>query len=154
MPSSTGAVLERLQETQAAQALEIEMKFARIVYGLAAAYGFISLLPLYFLLEKVGHDAPPPITHPEFYYGFLGVAFLWQLVFVMMAKNPVQYRSLMPITVLEKFVYTVPVVLLYSTGRVQASIMRSSLVDPVFGLLFMIAYFRIGAAGQSRAKGA
>jgi len=134
--------------------LEVEVKFARIVYGLAAAYGFISLLPLYFLLEKVGRDAPPPITHPEFYYGFLGVTFLWQLVFVMIAKQPVQYRSLIPITVLEKLVYTVPVILLFFAGRVHASIMRSSLVDPVFGVLFIIAYFRIRAVGYSKVKSA
>jgi hypothetical protein len=34
------------------------MKFARIVFGLAAVYGILSLLPLYFLLDKVGRDAP------------------------------------------------------------------------------------------------
>src|SRR5689334_14156288 len=130
------------------------MKFARIVYGVAAAYGFISLLPLYFLFEKVGRDAPPAITHPEFYYGFLGVTFLWQLVFVMIAKKPLQYRSLMPLTILEKFVYTVPVILLYFAGRVHGSIMRSSLVDPTFGVLFLIAYFRTGVTEQSRARGA
>ncbi|HWG48836.1 MAG TPA: hypothetical protein VN669_04040 [Candidatus Acidoferrales bacterium] len=128
------------------------MKFARIVYGIAAVYGFISLLPLYFLLEKVGRDATPPITHPEFYYGFLGVTLLWQLVFVMIAKDPVRYRSLIPITILEKFVYTVPVVLLYFAGRVHANIMQSSLVDPVFGILFIGAYFRAGHAKRSIAN--
>lgn len=130
------------------------MKFSRIVYGIAAVYGFISLLPLYFLFEKVGRDAPPPVTHPEFYYGFLGVTFLWQLIFVMIAKNPVHYRSLMPITVLEKFVYTVPVVLLYFAGRVHVSIMQSSLVDPIFGVLFVIAWFRTGASDRFKVRGA
>jgi len=130
------------------------VKFARIVYGIAAAYGFISLLPLYFLLEKVGRDAPPPITHPEFYYGFLGVTFLWQLIFVMIAKNPARYRPLILITILEKFVYTVPVVLLYFAGRVHASIMQSSLIDPIFGVLFIIAYFRTGGTEYSEARGA
>ena len=130
------------------------MKFARIVYGIAAAYGFIALLPLYFLLEKVGRDAPPAITHPEFYYGFLGVAFLWQFVFVMITKSPFQYRSLMPLTILEKFVYTVPVLLLYFGGRVHGSIMRSSLVDPIFGVLFIIAYFRTASTERSKARGA
>jgi hypothetical protein len=128
------------------------VKFTRIVYGSAAAYGFISLLPLYFLLEKVGREAPPPITHPEFYYGFVGVTFLWQLVFVIIAKNPVEYRSLIPITILEKFVYTVPVVLLYFAGRVHVSIMQSSLVDPVFGILFIAAYFRVSDAKRSIAN--
>ena len=130
------------------------MKFARYIYGIAAAYGFISLLPLYFLLERVGRDAPPPITHPEFYYGFLGVTFLWQLVFVMIAKKPVHYRSLMLITILEKFVYTVPVILLYFAGRVHGSIMRSSLIDPIFGVLFIVAYLRAGATEYSKARGA
>jgi hypothetical protein len=124
------------------------MKFARVVYAIAAAYGFVSLLPLYFLIDKVGRDAPPPITHPEFYYGFLGVTFLWQLVFVMVAKNPLHYRSLMPITILEKFVYTVPTVLLYMSGRVHANIMRPSLIDPVFGIFFAIAYFRTATEGR------
>lgn len=128
------------------------MKFARVVYWIAAAYGFVSLVPLYFLLDKVGHDAPPPVTHPEFYFGFLGVTSLWQIVFVLIAKDPLRYRSLMPITILEKFVYTVPVVLLYFDGRVNGNIMRSSLVDPIFGVLFVIAYLRMAAKQHSIAN--
>ena len=121
------------------------MKFARTVYWIAAAYGFISLVPLYFLLDKVGRDAPPLVTQPEFYFGFLGVTFLWQIVFTLIAKEPLRYRSLMPITILEKLVYTAPVVLLYLDGRVNGNIMRSSLVDPIFGVLFVIAYLRTAA---------
>ena len=118
------------------------MKFARIVYGIAAAYGFIALGPLYFLLERVGHDAPPPVTHPEFYYGFVGVGMLWQLVFILMAKDPLPYRPIMPIAILEKFVYAVPVVILYALGRIHPNILLPSLVDPVFGMLFIVGYFR------------
>src|SRR3954452_9823499 len=88
--------------------LEEGMKFVRVVYGLAAAYGFIVLSASYFLLEKVGRDAPPAVTHAEVYYGFRGSALLWQPVFVLIARDPLRYRSLMPITVLEKLVYTVP----------------------------------------------
>ena len=130
------------------------MKFARVVYWIAAAYGFVSLLPLYFLLDKVGRDAPPPVTHPEFYYGFLGVTFLWQIVFAMIGRQPLRYRSLMPIAMVEKFIYTVPVVLLYLDGRVQGNIMRPSLVDPIFGVLFVIAYVRTPAKQRSIANAA
>ena len=118
------------------------MKFVRVVYGIAAAYGFIVLSTSYFLLNKVGRDAPPAITHPEFYYGFIGAALLWQPVFVLIARDPLRYRSLMPITILEKLVYTVPVVILYATGRVPANILIPSLVDPIFGVLFVVAYLR------------
>lgn len=40
------------------------MKFARIVYGAAAVYGFLVLLPLYVLIGKIGRDAPPG-AHPS-----------------------------------------------------------------------------------------
>jgi hypothetical protein len=118
------------------------MRFARIAYGVAAAYGLLALTPLYFLAGKIGRDAPPPLTHPEFYYGFIGVALLWQIVFVLIARDPVRYRSLMPITILGKLVYTVPVVVLYLQGRVDAILVPPSLIDPVFRVLFALAYFR------------
>jgi hypothetical protein len=118
------------------------MKFAPIVYGVAAAYGFLALTPLYFLIGKIGRDAPPPVTHPEFYYGFVGVALLWQMVFVLIARDPIRYRSIMTITILEKLIYTVPVVVLYLQGRVDARLVPPSLIDPLFGALFAIAYFR------------
>ena len=118
------------------------MKFTRIVYALAATYGFISLVPSYFLLETVGRYAPPAINHPEFYYGFVGLALLWQLIYVLMATDPLRYRAIMPIAVLEKFAYTVPVLILYSFGRVHLNIVRTAFVDPIFGILFIMAYFR------------
>jgi hypothetical protein len=119
------------------------MKFTRIVYGLAAAYGFVSLLPLYFLIEKLGNDAPSAITDPEFYYGFVGLALLWQVVFVLIARTPIRYRSIMLIAIAEKFVYTVPVLVLYSLGQVHSNVAQSSLLDPLFGVLFIVAYFRV-----------
>ena len=118
------------------------MTFARFAYGIAAGYGMVSLLPLYFLLDRIGHDAPPSITHAGFYYGFIGVTLLWQLIFILIAKDPVRFRPLMPIAIAEKFVYTVPVVILYASGRLDISILRPSLVDPVFGLAFIAAYLR------------
>jgi hypothetical protein len=118
------------------------MKFARVVYISAAVYGLLLLSPLYFLIEKMGRDSPPPITHPEFFYGFLGVALLWQLVFLVIATNPKRYRPLMLIAILEKFVYTVPVVILYTLGRVHLNILIPALGDPVWGILFIIAFWR------------
>lgn len=54
------------------------MKFAKLVFLVAGIYGLIVVLPQYFLESKVGVDSPPPITHPEFYYGFIGVTAAWQ----------------------------------------------------------------------------
>lgn len=54
------------------------MLFARYLFCFAAIYGFLVLVPQYFLEEHIGRDYPPPITHPEHFYGFLGVALAWQ----------------------------------------------------------------------------
>jgi hypothetical protein len=50
------------------------MTFARWTFRLAAIYGLIVLLPFYGLEQRIGHDTPPPITHPEYFYGFIGAA--------------------------------------------------------------------------------
>lgn len=132
------------------------MRFARIVFGLAAAYGFVSLLPLYFLLDLMGRAAPPPVNHPEFYYGFVGLALLWQIVFVLIAADPLRYRPIMLVAILEKLVYLVPVVILYTLGRVHPSTLLISLVDPVLGVLFVGAYVttRDRAGPLKRSNGA
>ncbi|HWB87302.1 MAG TPA: hypothetical protein VG675_24380 [Bryobacteraceae bacterium] len=118
------------------------MKFARLVFGIAAVYGFVSLVPLYFMMGTIGRDAPPAITHAEFYYGFIGLGLLWQVLFLIIAARPIRYRPIMLVAILEKFIYTMPVILLYCAGRVDQRIFASSLVDPVFGILFIIAYLR------------
>src|SRR5882757_7235295 len=127
----------------------MQMKFVRMLYGIAAVYGLLSLMPLYFMLGRIGRDAPPAITHPEFYYGFVGLALLWQLVFLLIAMNPARYRALMVLAIFEKFVYSVPVVILFSLGRVAPTILVSSFVDPIFGVLFIIAYFQTPGRGEN-----
>jgi hypothetical protein len=49
------------------------MKFAKLVFTIAGVYGILVILPQYFLEAKNGRDFPPPINHPEYYYGFIGV---------------------------------------------------------------------------------
>jgi hypothetical protein len=50
------------------------MKFAKIVFLIAGIQGLLILAPLYFLERTIGRQAPPAITHPEYFYGFVGVA--------------------------------------------------------------------------------
>ncbi len=95
------------------------MKFTKTVFWIAAIYGFIVLIPMYFLMNTIGRKAPPAISHPEFYYGFLGVTLLWQCLFVLIALDPLRFQAVIPIAVLEKIAYTVPVLILYSMGKVQ-----------------------------------
>ena len=61
------------------------MRFAKIVFLIAGIYGFLDLTPLYniYTMENaIGQRTPPAITHPEYFYGFLGVSLAWQFLFL------------------------------------------------------------------------
>lgn len=116
------------------------MKFARVVFFVAGVYGLIVLLPQYFLIEKNGRDFPPSITHAEYYYGFIGVAVAWQIVFLIMAKDPVRYRLLMLPAIVEKAGFGLVAFVLYLMGRLSVSLFAAGIVDLVLGLLFGVAF--------------
>ena len=78
------------------------MRFARWVFGIGGVYGVISVAPLYFMEQAIGRQDPPPITHPMFFYGFVGVTLAWQLLFFAIAWQPVRLRPVIPFAVLEK----------------------------------------------------
>ena len=114
--------------------------FARRVFLLAGIYGIVALLPQYFLEERIGVELPPPITHPEHFYGFVGVALAWQLAFLLIARDPVRFRPLMPVTVLEKLAFGLAAVVLYTQGRVAGSVLSFGLLDLLLASLFTAAF--------------
>lgn len=118
------------------------MIFARRVFLLAAVYGFLVLVPQYFLEERVGRDFPPPITHPEHFYGFVGVALAWQVLFVVIARDPVRFRPAMPVAALEKLAFGGAAVALFAQGRLHPAILAAGLVDLVLAALFVLAWRR------------
>ncbi len=121
-------------------------RFARLTYRIAGIYGLIVLLPQYLLEQRIGQDQPPPITHPEYFYGFVGVAVVWQLAFLVMATDPVRYRALMPVTVLEKLSFGVAALVLFALGRSPVQIAIGGGMDLVLGALFTVAWFRTDPA--------
>ena len=117
------------------------MKFARYAFAAAGTIGALVLVPMYFLLEKTGVDNPPPVTHPEFYYGFVGVALAFQIVFLIIATDPLKYRPLMLASIVEKFAFVIPTFYLYSQGRVAGAILIGAALDLMWGTLFIVSYF-------------
>ncbi|HKE30850.1 MAG TPA: hypothetical protein VKD65_03935 [Candidatus Angelobacter sp.] len=125
------------------------MKFAERVFFIAGVYGLLVLLPQYFLEGKTGRDFPPPITHPEFYYGFLGVAVAWQVLFLILAKNPPRYHLMMIPAILEKLSFAVPVMILYAQQRIGAAMLTAGMLDLMFGVLFVVAYVKVAKQRKS-----
>src|SRR5690606_26020537 len=120
----------------------ITMKFARITFLVAAIYGVLALAPQYFLEGYIGRTDPPAITHPEFFYGFIGVALAFQIVFLIISRDPVRYRPLMLASVVEKFSFGIAAVVIYVQGRLSANMLGAGLVDIVLGALFIASFFK------------
>jgi hypothetical protein len=124
------------------------MKFAKIVFWVAAVWGVLILTPLYFIFDMIGRNDPPPITHPAFYYGFISVGLAFQVAFFVIARDPVRLRPMMIPSVLEKFGYGVTLLVLYLQNRLHPQDLALGGVDVLFGVLFLVAFFK--TAGKFR----
>lgn len=117
-------------------------RFASRVYTGAAIYGILVLAPQYFMEGRIGRDYPPAITHPEHFYGFVGVALVFQFVFLLIARDPQRYRALMPLTWLEKLAFGLPALVLFQQGRLAPEVLAAGLIDLFLCVLFVMAYRR------------
>lgn len=118
------------------------MKFAKIVFWVAAIWGLLIITPLYFMFNLIGEKDPPPITHPAFFYGFVGVALVWQIAFAFIARDPARFRPLMIPAILEKLVYSIPVIVLVAQKRTNPNDLLFAAIDLTLGIFFVLAYLR------------
>jgi hypothetical protein len=125
---------------------------ARWIFLSAGLYGLVMLLPQYFLEETVGRLFPPAVTHPDFYYGFLGAALTWHFAFFLIVADVQRYRPLMLIAALEKLAYGVAVLVLYHSERVAALVAGAGVIDLGLAVLFLAA-FRLVHTPPLRAEG-
>lgn len=121
----------------------MSVRFPRVVFTIAGIWGVLIMTPLYFMFEAIGRAYPPPITHPDLYYGFVSVTLAWQVAFLVIASNPVRYRAFMLTAILEKFLYVGTIVMLATQGQLQ-TVQAAAIVVPdgLLGLLFVGAFFR------------
>ena len=117
------------------------MRFARTVFLVGGIYGLLILAPIYFLEDKIGREQPPAITHPEYFYGFLGAGLAWQVLFLVLSRNPMRYRAMILPSVLEKVSYGIALVVLFLQPRIALATLGLGSVDWIFAFLFIAAYF-------------
>jgi len=125
------------------------MKLASRVFRFAGVYGLLALVPQYFTEAKLGTDYPPAITHPEFYYGFLGVAISWQIGFLLISKDPLRYRAMMIPSILEKTSFGFAVLVLFFCGRTSSMILAFGTIDLMLAAAFVLAYRKTADAQAS-----
>ena len=122
------------------------MRFARAVFTGAGIWGLVVLTPLYFSFDLVGRFYPPAITHPDFFYGFVGVAIAWQIGFLLIGRDPAGLHTMMIPAMLEKFGYVLTLSILYAQGSLRLGQFVVAVPDFVLGLLFVVAFLQIDAA--------
>jgi hypothetical protein len=119
------------------------MTFARWLFLISGIWGLAVLVPHYFMEQMVGDHHPPPITHPEFFYGFIGLGVAWQIAFLIIGSDPLRFRPMMLPSAFEKVSFAAATIALYSAGRVALPVLGAGLVDLLFGILFSIAWWRL-----------
>jgi hypothetical protein len=120
---------------------------------MAAIWGVLVIAPLYFMFNFIGRQDPPPITHPAFFYGFVGVTLAWQIAFFIIASDPVRYRPLMIPAMIEKFSYALAVFVLVSQGRMRSSDLVFAGTDFLLGILFVASYMKTRRADHPTGYG-
>jgi hypothetical protein len=128
------------------------LKFAKVVFWLAGIWGLLVITPLYFLFDVIGQKDPPPITHPGFFYGFVGCALAWQVAFCVIAADPLRYRPLLPACMLEKATYSIAIVVLVLQQRTRPTDLVFAATDFLLGVLFVLAYFKMSDSERLRAN--
>jgi len=131
------------REVQAEESMTI--KFARRLFLVAGLYGLAVVTPLFFLEDAIGEHAPPASTHAEFYYGFVCTAFAWQVVYLMMWRDPLRFRPMLLPAILGKAGFAVSVFVLFAQGRLAAQNVVLPAIDLVLAGLFAWAYVALGS---------
>src|SRR6476646_9773007 len=131
----------------------IKDRFSRIVFLVAGIYGLIVLVPGFFAEKMLAEKMPPLVTHPEFYYGFFGVAVAWQVGFLIIARDPQRFRPIIPAAIMEKLAYCVACAVLFALGRVPLIVTLGGAGDFVLGGPFYSFIFQAQSSAGSRIKG-
>jgi hypothetical protein len=116
------------------------MRTIRGLFLAAGIYGVLIVAPLFFAEAQLSADYPPPITHPEYYYGFAVSVLGFQILYLMIAWDPVRFRPLMLLGAACKLGFAVAVAILYGAGRVAGLMAALAAIDAVLGLLYLAAW--------------
>lgn len=124
-------------------------RFARLAFLIAGIYGIIVIAPQFFM-EKLIAQSTGPISHPEYFYGFLTVTLPWQILFLVISRDPVRFRPVMWVAVLEKLGFPIAAYVLYATGRVPGAVVGFASMDLILAVLFVTSYVRTRPAEAAR----
>src|SRR5436853_531014 len=98
--------------------------------------------PLVYASEGLRATMIPQFPHLPLLAVFVGVALVWQVVFIIVATDPVRYRPLMIPSILEKVSWSTAVIVLVMQQRMHQSDLVFAGTDLLLGVLFVITWFK------------
>ena len=113
------------------------MTFARWVFRIAGIFGILTVTPMYFM----EHRMAPGLEHPVFFYGFVGINLVWQILYLVLATDPARYRPIMLPAILVKTLSFVSITWLFAAGRTDFGMVPAAGVDLVLAILFLAAWW-------------
>jgi hypothetical protein len=129
------------------------VRLSRWIFAGAGIYGLLALSPQFAAEGALGRDWPPPITHPEYFYGFLALGMAWQVAFLIIARDPIRFRPLMPAAMAEKFGFLLVALALFVLGRLTWVVLAFAILDGILGLLFLTCWLRLRPLELARRDG-
>jgi hypothetical protein len=122
---------------------EVTLTFARVVFWIAGVLGVLAIIPLY----RMAGSAT--------YYGLLATLVAWQAAFFLIGWKPQRLRLVMLPAILEKALWMVTLLVLYTKGQTtRSSLVLNAATHGVLGVLFIVAFIRTAPAnGRTEAEG-
>jgi hypothetical protein len=96
---------------------------------------------MFFLADVIGRKYPPPLTHPQYYYGFAATAWAFQLVFFVIAGDPDRFRPLIIPSIVEKAGFVATCAALLLRGEITPGEASGAAADLILAILFICAFF-------------
>ena len=118
------------------------MTFARWVFTIGGIWGVLIIGPLFFIESVMADATGKPFSHPDTYYGFLASTFGWQIVYLLIGRDPLRYRPLMLLGALGKFIYAGAAWTLFVQGRIVITVPMLASPDILLAILFEVAWFK------------
>ena len=112
------------------------MGFARWVFRVAGIYGILLVAPMFFLEPRLA----PGAIHPVFFYGWVSLNLMWQVLFLVVSTNPIRYRPMVLVSGVEKASAVIVIPWLYLAERVNGMWLGAAVADLVFAALFIASY--------------
>ncbi len=76
-------------------------------------------------------------------YGFAGAADATELMYLVIASDPLRYRALMPVGVFSKLSFAIPCALLLLAGRIDRIMAVVGAIDLALGIAFLSCWIAL-----------